>query len=79
MQDNGDSDGGSTSTALYGMDGIFGIDEAFPETDRFPAALIRGENFYGGSLDGVFALNASIALLLTGGFCFRCARPFNIK
>ena len=48
LQDNSDIDGGSTSTALYGSDGIFGIDEAFPETDRFPTALIRGGNFGNG-------------------------------
>jgi formylglycine-generating enzyme required for sulfatase activity len=42
IQDNSDSDGGVTSSATYGSDAIFGVDEAFPETDRFPAALIRG-------------------------------------
>ena len=58
MQDNSNSDGGSTSSADYGTDGIFGIDEAFPETDRLPAALIRGGDFNDGTSAGVFALGA---------------------
>ncbi len=58
IQDNSDSDGGSTSTATYGSDGIFGVDEAFSETDRFPAALLRGGNWNDGTAAGVFALFA---------------------
>jgi formylglycine-generating enzyme required for sulfatase activity len=41
MQDNEDIDGGTTSVALDGNATIFGIDEAFTVTDRFPAALLR--------------------------------------
>jgi len=58
IQNNSDSDGGSTSTATFGSDGIFGVDEAFPETDRFPAALFRGGGFGDGTGAGVFALGA---------------------
>ena len=75
IQDNSDSDGGSISTATYGSDLISGIDEAFPETDRFPAALIRGGYWAHGTLAGVFALNANDGPShSTDGLGFRCAR-----
>ncbi|MFY9271269.1 MAG: SUMF1/EgtB/PvdO family nonheme iron enzyme [Candidatus Manganitrophaceae bacterium] len=75
MQDNSDSDGGDVSTAAFGSDGIFGIDEAFPQGDRFPAVLRRGGDWGLGTNAGVFALDASLgpsySLLNIG---FRCAR-----
>ncbi len=75
IQDNSDSDSGSTSSATFGSDGIFGIDEAFPAGDRFPAALFRGGDFDGGTDAGVFALIAgggpSFAF---SDFGFRCGR-----
>ncbi len=77
MQDNSDIDGGFTSTALYGMDEIFGIDEAVPEEDGFPAALIRGgfADPSVGAGGGVFTLAADAAPSLSGEqLGFRCAR-----
>jgi formylglycine-generating enzyme required for sulfatase activity len=76
IQDNTDSDGGDTSTATYGSDTVFGIDEAFPEGDRFPAALIRGGSFVNGALAGVFALDASNGPSRADGshIGFRCGR-----
>ncbi len=75
IQDNSDSYSGSTSTATYGSDGIFGIDEAFPEGDYFPAALFRGGYWFGGSLAGVFALVAADGPSFSYSFIgFRCAR-----
>ncbi|MCI0454842.1 MAG: SUMF1/EgtB/PvdO family nonheme iron enzyme, partial [Candidatus Dadabacteria bacterium] len=75
IQDNGDNDRGDVSTALYGMDLIFGIDEAFPEADRFPAALFRGGGFDFGASAGVFALVADVAPSVSGlSIGFRCAR-----
>ncbi|MCI0528870.1 MAG: formylglycine-generating enzyme family protein [Nitrospira sp.] len=75
IQDNEDIDGGTTSTALYGNDTIFGIDEAFPVTDRFPAAILRGGHFLGAgpAQDGVFWLDAcSTPSETSGAFGFRC-------
>jgi formylglycine-generating enzyme required for sulfatase activity len=64
-----------TSSATYGSDGIFGINEAFPSDDRFPAALIRGGGWILGPYAGVFALDASLGpSLSSGGIGFRCAR-----
>lgn len=58
-QDNDDIDAGSTSTTpLYGNDFVEGVDEAFPEADRFPAAIIRGGAFFAGPGAGVFAFAA---------------------
>lgn len=58
-----------------GSDGIFGINEAHPFTDRFPAALIRGGGWGDGSGAGVFALSASIGpSIWDNAFGFRCAR-----
>jgi len=37
---------------------VFGIDEAFLQVDRFPAALLRGGSFIEGADAGVFALSA---------------------
>jgi formylglycine-generating enzyme required for sulfatase activity len=78
LQDNRDVDGGSTSTPTYGNDGIFGIDEAPSDTDRFPTALLRGGSFFGGDFAGVFALAAGIApsnVITTPPFVgFRCGR-----
>ncbi len=75
LQDNEDIDQRFTSSALYGDDGIFEIDDAFPEDDGFPAALIRGGSFVFGSLAGVFALRADLAPSLSFfSVGFRCAR-----
>jgi hypothetical protein len=64
-----------TSSAAYGSDLIFGINEAFPPTDRFPAALLRGGHWFNGTNAGVFALSAidgpSHSFSDIG---FRCAR-----
>jgi Sulfatase-modifying factor enzyme 1 len=59
MQDRSRVDNGDTSRALYGHDIIAGIDEAFPERDRFPAALYRGGHFVDDTGAGVFALYAN--------------------
>lgn len=68
-------DEGFISSDLYGNDVIFGIDEVFPEEDRFPPALIRGGTFRHGTAAGVFALAASQSpsspISLIG---FRCGR-----
>jgi len=68
MQDNQDHDGGLTSREsiddLYGYDIVVGVDEASPEEDRFPAALVRGGDYGsigGGHYAGVFAMLASEA------------------
>ncbi len=76
MRDNSGIDGGDESTALYGMDGIFGVNEATPEDDRFPAALIRGSAFFIGPPEsGVFTLDAGTAPSISAnGVGFRCAR-----
>jgi formylglycine-generating enzyme required for sulfatase activity len=75
MQANSDIDDGPTSTVTYGTDGLTGIDEASPATDRFPAALLRGGDFNDGTVAGVFTVNAgnapSVAFIGVG---FRCAR-----
>ncbi len=74
IQHNGDIAGDDQSTALYGMDEIGGIDNAFPPDDDFPAALIRGGSL-NGTFTGVFALNATVApSVSSGGIGFRCAR-----
>jgi formylglycine-generating enzyme required for sulfatase activity len=76
IQDNEDIDAGTSSIALYGFDTIFGIDEAFPETHRFPAAILRGGHFLGGGpkQDGVFWLDANSTPSETSiAFGFRCA------
>ena len=59
IQHNLDIDEGNVTTALYGMDAVFKIDEAPPVTDRFPAALIRGGDFSRETDAGVFMLDAS--------------------
>ncbi len=78
IQDNTDSDLGTTSPALYGMDAIVGIDEAFsPLSDnRFPSALFRGGGFFDvGPGAGVFALFAGDPPSASfGDSGFRCAR-----
>lgn len=75
MQDHWRVDGGDVASEPCGHEIIAGIDEAFPEMDRFPAALYRGGHFGGGEGAGVFALYANDApshsRINTG---FRCAR-----
>jgi len=64
----------STSSATYGSDSIFGINEAFPSGDRFPAALLRGGDSGVGAGAGVFALEAvSGPTRSVDGIGFRCA------
>ncbi len=75
IQDNGDFDTTSTTSALYGIDLMGGIDEASPEADGFPAALNRGGAFLSGSFAGVFALSAITSPSGSGDVLgFRCAR-----
>ena len=75
IQGNSDTDDGDISTATYGSDGIFGVDEAFPTGDRFPAALFRGGGFEDGSGAGVFALHAGAGPSFEeGDIGFRAAR-----
>jgi hypothetical protein len=74
-QDNSRIDQGDTASALYGNDALAGIDEALPETDRFPAALYRGGHFDDGAKAGVFALYANESPSVSkGNTGFRCAR-----
>ena len=79
MQANNDIDDGTASTATYGGDGIFGVDEAFPTEDHFPAALIRGGSFGDDTRAGVFALAATVGPSFdaegTETIGFRCGRP----
>jgi hypothetical protein len=64
-----------TSSATYGSDGIFGINEAPPSADRFPAALVRGGTWNGGADAGVFALFASNGPSnSSSSLGFRCGR-----
>ncbi len=75
IQDNEDSDGGTTSTSAYGDDEIYGIDEAFPAADRFPAALLRGGIWNYGTGAGVFMMFAASGPSDSyPGNGFRCAR-----
>ncbi|HWP92665.1 MAG TPA: SUMF1/EgtB/PvdO family nonheme iron enzyme [Thermodesulfobacteriota bacterium] len=76
IQDNSDNDRGDIPSSLdYGNDLIFGVDEAFPELERFPAALFRGSNMAFGTGAGVFALDARFGPTFSfGGLGFRCAK-----
>ncbi len=75
MQNNSGADNGYVSTPTYGNDFIRGIDETYPEGDRFPGALIRGGDASDRSGAGVFALETYYApsawVSIIG---FRCAR-----
>jgi formylglycine-generating enzyme required for sulfatase activity len=64
------------STATYGDDLIFGINDApTPVSDHFPAALIRGGGPNDGPDAGVFALLAALGPSYSDGEVgFRCAR-----
>ncbi|MCI0601896.1 formylglycine-generating enzyme family protein [bacterium] len=77
IQDNEDiDDPNNSSIALYGLDTIFGIDEATPEPHKFPAAILRGGHFLGAGpkQDGVFWLDANSTPSETSiAFGFRCA------
>jgi formylglycine-generating enzyme required for sulfatase activity len=75
-QDNSDIDGDDELPAEYGGDASFGIDEASPEADRFPGAILRGGPFsIPGTVSGVFAHDAALGPTRTGrGIGFRCAR-----
>lgn len=75
MQDNTDRDNGSFASATYGNDLIAGIDEADPDGERMPAAVLRGGGYNNGASAGVFALVAHqgpARQIDFGGF--RCAR-----
>lgn len=77
MQDNGNTEAGDQSSRTYGQDAIFGIDEAVPHGDRFPAAWIRGGSYEvpTGTDAGVFALRANIGPSLSrNDMGFRCGR-----
>ncbi len=79
IQTNGGINATDTTTALYGGDLVFGIDEAFPQVDAFPAAILRGGNWgfagNGGLNAGVFALHAGISPSYANvDIGFRCAR-----
>ncbi|HEX9879429.1 MAG TPA: SUMF1/EgtB/PvdO family nonheme iron enzyme, partial [Candidatus Binatia bacterium] len=75
FQDNSRIDSGSMSTEEFGFDGIFGVDEAFPEHHRFPGAMLRGGHFNRDTQAGVFALNVSRGPSdRDAQFGFRCGR-----
>ncbi|MBI1820598.1 MAG: SUMF1/EgtB/PvdO family nonheme iron enzyme [Nitrospirae bacterium] len=61
----------------YGTDMMFGTNPAAGQgigSANFPAALLRGGNWYGGTFAGVFALRAFDGPPSSGDFGFRCAR-----
>lgn len=65
----------ANSSPTYGGDMIFGINEAFPAANRFPAALIRGGAWADGAHAGVFAVSASYGASNSyNGLGFRCGR-----
>ncbi|MBI3609116.1 MAG: SUMF1/EgtB/PvdO family nonheme iron enzyme [Nitrospirae bacterium] len=65
----------STSSVTYGSDLIYGINEAYPSTDGFPAALIRGGDWVRRTGAGVFALHAFYGpSASSNSIGFRCAR-----
>jgi formylglycine-generating enzyme required for sulfatase activity len=74
-QANSRNDGGEISTSEYGSDRIAGIDEAAPESFRFPSALIRGGSWRDDSGAGVYALDALNSPTRAREWLgFRCAR-----
>ncbi len=75
MQDNSGSNGGDMASAAYGNDGIYGIDEAHPESDRFPSAWSRGGFWDSGTAAGVFAMDGMLGPSeSTSSVGFRCAQ-----
>ena len=75
MQDNSNSNAGDISSATYGNDGIYGMDDAYPETNRFPAALKRGGYWNSGTTAGVFAMEGMLGPSESSSFIgFRCGR-----
>ncbi len=75
MQDNSNSNSGDISSATYSNDGIYGMDDASPETDRFPAALRRGGYWNSGTAAGVFAMDGMLGPSESSSFIgFRCGR-----
>lgn len=73
IQDSQGSDVGSRS--IYGQDGIFGINDAYPSQTRLPVALIRGGDYVAGSSAGVFALGGTIGPAFTHDrIGFRCGQ-----
>ena len=70
-----DTDAGSVSTAPYGQDGIYSVNEATPKGDRFPAAVARGGHFTSATVAGNFAFTASVSPSYSHEkFGFRCGR-----
>lgn len=75
IQANSRNDGGDTAPNEYGSDMILGIDEAAPESFRFPAALIRGGSWRDGTGAGVYALDARNSPARTRAWIgFRCTK-----
>lgn len=75
IQDKSDVDDGSISSAAYGEDGIFGVDEASPTEHRFPAAILRGGRYTNGTGAGVFAYDAVVGpARVRDLWGFRCGR-----
>ncbi len=75
MQDNTGTDGVDVSPATYGEDDITGIDNAYPEADGMPAALVRGGHWRDGPRAGVFALDAYVGPSFSrSDIGFRCTR-----
>ena len=75
MQDNSNSNSGDISSATYGNDGIYGMDDASSETNHFPAALKRGGYWNSGTTAGVFAMEGMLGPSESSSFIgFRCGR-----
>lgn len=77
MQDSEHIEGGDQSTRTFGKDALFGINEAVPHGDRFPAAWIRGGSYEvpAGTDAGVFALRGNVGPSLSrNDMGFRCGR-----
>ena len=75
MQDNSGSNAGDISSATYGNDGIYGMDDASPETNHFPAALKRGGYWNSGTAAGGFAMDGMLGPSeSSSNIGFRCGR-----
>jgi formylglycine-generating enzyme required for sulfatase activity len=75
MQTNTRNNGGDVTSPEYGSDNVLGIDEAAPESVRFPAALMRGGSWRDKSGAGVYALDAQNGPTRTREWIgFRCGR-----
>lgn len=75
MQDNSNSNSGDISSVTYGNDGIYGMDDAYPETNHFPSALKRGGYWDSGTAAGVFAMDGMLGPSeSSANIGFRCGR-----